>query len=83
MGMNDKFDLAVSDRYEAIAPSDTVDYDKPARGLYLGTGGDVAVVRTDDTVVTFPNMVGGLIHGLVFKRINATGTTASGVVVHF
>jgi hypothetical protein len=63
-------------RMVAVTPSDTVDLAFPARGLYVGTAGDVTIKCMDDTVVTLPNVVAGMVHAINFKRVNATATTA-------
>lgn len=64
----------------SITPSDTVNLTRPVRQIYVGTAGNVAAVRLDDTVVVFKNAPsGGTIEGL-FKRVNASNTTATDIV---
>lgn len=65
-----------------VTPSDTVNLAKPARSLYIGTTGNVAVVFEDNTVVTFTSVPVGMLH-VQAKRVNSTNTTASNIVAVF
>jgi len=60
-----------------ITPSDTVDIDGFAVGLYITTGGDVSFETANGTrTLTVPDF-----HTFpcVITRVNATGTTATGI----
>lgn len=52
----------------------------PARSLYIGVTGDVAVTMLDDSTVTFSAVPAGMILPIVVKQVLSTGTTASGIV---
>jgi hypothetical protein len=60
-----------------VTPSDSVDFDLVARGLYVSVAGAVTVVAYDGTVVTFPAVPAGAILPIVCTRVNDTGTDAS------
>ena len=64
----------------AVTTSDSVNLSSIARGLYVGTGGNLAAVMPDDAVVTFNNVATGTILPVRVKRVNATNTTASNIV---
>lgn len=64
----------------AVTTSDSVNLSSIARGLYIGTGGNVAAVMPDDSVVVFSNVPTGMILPVRAKRVNATNTTASDIV---
>lgn len=63
-----------------VTPDDEDDFATPARALYVGTGGDVAVVAQDDTEATFVGVPGGTVLHVKTKRVNLTGTTAADIV---
>lgn len=70
-----------ADNAEAVTPSDSVDIATTSRALFIGGGGDVSI----DTVggqesVVFAGLAGGSILPVRAKRVNATGTTATGIV---
>jgi hypothetical protein len=62
----------------AVTPSDTVA--RPARALYVGTGGNVSVVMAGGQTVTFANVPAGMLLPIEVGRVLATGTTASNIV---
>jgi hypothetical protein len=65
----------------AITPSDTVDIPGgQIRGFYVGVAGNVAVVGPDGSVVTYPSLAVGVAHPIQAVRINATNTTATGII---
>ena len=64
----------------AHTPSDT-DRIRPTRGIYMGVEGDLRVELLSGDVVTFGDLVGGVIHPIRATRILATGTTAASVLV--
>ena len=67
--------------FAAVTPSDTVDLPVTARGLFVGTAGNVAVIGAGDSLpVTFKNVANGTVLPLCVKRVLATGTTATDIV---
>lgn len=64
--------------YETVTPSDTEDFPRVARALWVGTLGDISVVRTDGTAVIFVGASGFMPVRCV--RVNATDTTATDIV---
>lgn len=64
----------------SITPSDVSNFTQQARGIYVGVGGDIAVVSAQGTVVTFKNAVAGTILPVRCKRVNVTNTTATNLV---
>ena len=62
-----------------ITPSDETNFTKEARGIYVGTAGDVVAVCTGGTV-TFANVPAGAILPVRAIRVNSTNTTASDLV---
>lgn len=65
------------DKAVVVTPSDSIDLDRPARALYVGGTGTVTAVLLDGSTVLFTAVPVGAILPLQFKRINATGTTAT------
>ena len=63
-------------------PSDTELISGQVRGFQVEVEGDVALEYPDGTSCIWPACVAGMIHAHVnFRRILATGTTATGIVV--
>lgn len=62
-----------------VTPSDSTAL-RPTRGLYVGTGGDVAVEMSLGTTITFPDVLGGSILPIQVVKVLSTGTTATGMV---
>jgi hypothetical protein len=66
-----------------VTPGDAIDMPGgAARGLYIGTAGDLAAImggNDDLTSVIFKNLAVGL-YPFVVRRVLATGTTASNIV---
>lgn len=63
----------------AITPDDNTDLSILARGIYVGTSGDVKVTMADGTTVTFGALAAGVVHPLAVKRVWSTGTDATGI----
>jgi hypothetical protein len=63
----------------AITPQDSIEI-PITRGVYVATTGDLVVRMLIGGVVTFPNIAPGIIHPIKVKGIEATGTTATGVI---
>lgn len=69
-----------SSLYE-ITPSDTELLDPYVRGMYVGVGGDVTVTGVGDTdSVTYLNVPQGATLIGRFKKVHATGTTATNLI---
>lgn len=69
----------------AITPHDSTNFNQAIRGIYVGSGGDIAVVTQDTTgadrtVVVFKNAVAGSIIPVQATRVNSTSTTATDLV---
>ncbi len=72
----------------AVTPSDTVNITFPTgtpygRAIYVDVTGDVAALMADGTTVTFADVAAGVFHKIGVKRINSTGTTATGIKVMY
>lgn len=76
-GTYDRYD-SFPTRQLAITPSDATDLVEPML-IYVGVAGNVALVDKDDVVITYAASAGAILPVLA-KRINATGTTATGLV---
>lgn len=63
----------------AITPHDSTNFDRPTRGIYVGTTGNIVVVFNSGTV-TFSNVPAGVILPVRAIRVNSTNTTASDLV---
>jgi hypothetical protein len=68
--------------WKPITPSDTVNLpDGVSGGVWVGVGGDVAAVMQNGTMpVVLAAVPTGAWLPIAAKRINSTGTTASGLV---
>lgn len=64
----------------AITPEDGVDLQETTRGLYVGTGGDLALVLASGDAVTLANVGAGTILPVRALGVKATGTTAAQIV---
>lgn len=69
--------LAVGRKAFAITPHASTNMAQRARAIYVGGGGDITVVNTDDTTCLFSNVPQGMIIPTECKRVNAVGTTAT------
>jgi hypothetical protein len=72
-------DNGAADDAVAITTSDTA-YFPVCRGIYVGVGGDVVVVTTQDNAVTFKNAASGTVLPVNCQRVNATNTTATNLI---
>jgi hypothetical protein len=64
----------------AVTPADSDLARKPAVGLYVGTGGAVAVQTLDGTTLTFANVADGTFLPIVVNQVRTTGTDASDII---
>ena len=69
-----------ADRGAAVTPHDSTNLADTTRAIYVGGAGSVVAVMRNGSVVTFTGMQAGVIYPLRVNRINATGTTATGIV---
>jgi hypothetical protein len=67
-------------RASTVVPSNTVVYEQPTRGVYVGTAGNIAVDMVSGGTVTFFNVLAGTLLPIQVDRIYATGTTATNLV---
>lgn len=65
---------------ETVTPSDTLNFSRPSRELFIGTGGTVRCVRPNGETQDFVVPDGGRIPG-VFIRVNSTGTVTADNIV--
>ena len=65
---------------EAIIPSDSLDLASLPRALYIGQGGTVSVRMAGGQTVQFLGVQAGSFLPIRAKGINATGTTAAGLL---
>lgn len=75
---------APSTHAKTVTPSDTTDLTEIPKAIYVGTGGDVAVIGANAPVgatgITFKNVPDGAILPFRPRRILATGTTAGNML---
>jgi hypothetical protein len=64
----------------AITPDDESDLYETTRALYVGGTGDIAVILASGAALVFTNIAGGTILPLRTRRVQATGTSATGIV---
>lgn len=85
--VQDKFENSVdsltapASKCFTIAPSDSEFFAYSTKALYVGTGGDIALVTVgSDEAVTFRNTIAGSILDIRVRQVLATGTTAQDLV---
>lgn len=72
---------APASRCFAITPSDSAAIPVSTKAIYVGGGGDIAVLTVgSDTPVTFRNTIAGSILDVRVRQVLATGTTAQDLV---
>lgn len=64
----------------AVTPSDSVDLAVLPRAIYVGTAGNMSARMIGGQVISFLNVPAGTVLALRVQRVNATGTTAGGIV---
>jgi hypothetical protein len=72
-------DAPASDGF-AITPSDSADLVVAARSIYIGGDGDVSLITTGGTTLTFTGLLAGTILPVRAQRVRVTGTTASNLI---
>lgn len=66
-------------RWAAVTPHDSTNLSELPKALYIGTGGNLVAVGSDDATATF-TVTDGQILPIRCKRVNNTSTTATGIV---
>ena len=74
-------DPGCSGQARAHTKSDDVTFGINTRGVWVGTGGDVAVRMANDAIVIFSNVQDGTLLPIAVKQIRSTDTTASDFVI--
>ncbi|MBJ3775078.1 spike base protein, RCAP_Rcc01079 family [Acuticoccus mangrovi] len=64
----------------SITPNDGTDLATAARAIYVGGGGDLAVVTLGGTSITFVSVAAGSVLPCSVARVLATNTTATDIV---
>jgi hypothetical protein len=63
-----------------VSPHDTTTLTTASKALYVGTGGNIAVLMLDGTTATFTAVPTGTVLPIRVQRVNSTNTTASNMV---
>ena len=63
----------------SVTPADSTNLTSPTRALYIGSGGDLAVVL-NGTTVTFTNVASGSVLPIRPEIVNSTNTTATDIL---
>jgi len=67
--------------WPTVTPSDTVDFTRGlTQAIWVGGSGDVAAVASNNVVTLFVAVPAGSWLPIAVRRINATATTATGIV---
>lgn len=64
----------------AVTPSDAADLTAETRALYIGQGGDLALILSSGDAITLSGVISGSLLPLRATRVKATGTTAGQIV---
>ncbi len=72
--------LASASGGEAVTPHDTNELTKFSRALYVGGAGNVAVITTDGSALTFTAVAAGTTLAVQCKQVKATNTTATAIL---
>ncbi|MBV8834899.1 MAG: hypothetical protein JO000_00040 [Alphaproteobacteria bacterium] len=64
----------------AVTPSDATVYLPPLDALYVGGGGNLALVGVDGASYTLSGVLAGTIYNVQAVKVMATGTTAANIV---
>lgn len=72
----------------AVTPSDTANISYPSniqysRAIRVDVAGSVVMVMADNSVVTLANVLANVDHPYAVKRVNSTGTTATGITAFY
>jgi hypothetical protein len=66
--------------WKAVTPSDTVDLPEGVIALWISGAGTVAAVMSNNTMPSTLTVPAGAWLPMIVRRVNATGTTATGIV---
>lgn len=69
-----------ADHAFAIAPADGADLPQVPRAIYVGAAGSLSGVMLSGEAISFSTLQAGMIYPLRLARVQATGTTATGLV---
>lgn len=73
--------IAPSEYCFAITPDDVQDLPRATKAIYVGQGGDIALVPVRGTSeVIFSNVASGTVLDVRIKAVRLTGTTAADLV---
>ena len=85
--LHDKFENSVdsvtapASECFSITPSDTNELAVATKAIYIGSGGDLAVIAVgSDTPVTFRDTITGSILDIRVRQVLVTGTTAQELI---
>ena len=67
----------------AVTPSDSVDLPVASKRLWVGTGGNVALVTVAGTSLTYTAVPSGTYLQIRASRVKSTGTTASNIIAEY
>jgi hypothetical protein len=68
-------------RITNVTPNDNYEFNVVNRAIWIGTGGNLAVVTYGGDDVTIPNVQDGSLLPLIVKTIKSTGTTAQNIQI--
>lgn len=74
------YPVSVSDTAVPITPSDSVYLDRQCRVVDVMAAGSVSFQDALNNTVILPNVIAGYTIKGIVRRINATGTTATGFI---
>ena len=72
--------LASASDGEAVTPSDSAELTTQARALWVGAAGNIALVTTAGTSLTFVGIAAGTLLPIQCKQVKASSTTATSIV---
>lgn len=77
-------ELSTSPNFAVVTPSNSADLPAPARGLYVGNTGNVAVYALNGSteIIWYNVPSGGYVRGQI-SRVLATNTTATNIIALF
>lgn len=67
-------------KWAAVTKSDNTVLAAGMRGIFVGTGGDLAIVGEDGNDEIFKNILSGTLLPVGAKKVLSTGTTAADIV---
>lgn len=79
-GDNRRNSYAPANQHIEVVPSDTVDLPFITRGIYVGVGGDIAIVTKIGKSVVYVGALAGSIIPIAARRVDSTLTTATDLV---